>query len=53
MWYPEPTPAGCRALLAKAQAQQRRKRLAPNKAPAAAGKPAAGAKPAAPKAAKK
>ena len=38
----------------KAQAQQRRKRLAPNKAPAAAGKPGAGAKPAAaPKAAKK
>jgi ribosomal protein L3 len=39
----------------KALAQQRRKRLAPNKAPAAAGgKPGAGAKPAAaPKAAKK
>jgi len=34
----------------KAQAQQRRKRLAPNKAPAAAGKPGAG-KPAAAKAA--
>ena len=38
----------------KAEAQLRRKRLAPNKAPAAPGKPAAGAKPAAaPKAAKK
>jgi hypothetical protein len=38
----------------KAEAQLRRRRLAPNKAPAAPGKPGAGAKPAAaPKAAKK